>query len=209
MKIKKYPNSASSLADSRQNGHRKQKGQLLLSLGSLFVLPLLLLVVLNYGVYLKKTEYTSYIKETMLKVAKLDFAFVQNFASGQFAELEEMKVDIKFKHLQRLEYLREQSLKNKYILQSYKEESFPAEITYKEKVYPVKIGMTGKVAIGHLLDPARWSFQVKAKGDGTINGMKRFGLLIPESRGFMTDWIALRLLKKRGLIQLRSDFVEV
>lgn len=211
MKIISLHKTAFSLANEQSKSQGKKGGvRLLLSrLGSVILALIFLFIILSYGIYLKKTDYTVYIKEALLKVAKLDFAFVGNYASGHFTNPQEIKIDIKFQHLQRLEYLREKSLQKKYILESYKEESFPAELTYKGKSYPVKIAMTGKVATGHLLNPAKWSFQVKVKGDETINGMKRFGLLIPESRGFLTDWIALKLLKNRGLIQLRSDFFDV
>ncbi|HHS95559.1 MAG TPA: hypothetical protein ENJ45_03135, partial [Phaeodactylibacter sp.] len=60
-----------------------------------------------------------------------------------------------------------------------------------------------------LVDPDKWSFEVKVKGDKSIHGMKTFGMLIPKSRGFMTDWLAFELLKKRGLMGLRTDFVNV
>lgn len=181
----------------------------LLGLGAILVLLAALWATLGYGAYLKKIEQTGYFRQTLLRAAKFDFSFLENYAEGRLADFDEIKIDLKFKHLIRLHYLREQALKGDFISEAAKSEEFPAQLTYNGQTTPVKIGMTGKMVKGHLRNPSKWSLQVKAKGDHTIDGMKRFGLLIPESRGFLSDWLALQLLKDRGLIGLRSNLVNV
>jgi len=163
----------------------------------------------NYGGYLQQTSQTRYFKQLMLDMSRLDFSFVENYIEGQKTELEEFQIDIKFKHLIRLNYLRDQASKKEFIDDVFKEEEFPATITHNGKVHKVKISLTGVMSKAHLGDPNKWSFQVKVKGDNTIMGIKRFGLLIPTARGNLTDWIGFALLRYRGLIGLRVDYVDV
>lgn len=162
----------------------------------------------GYGAYLKKIGKSTYYNNTILSIAKGDFSFIKNYASSKNAGIADFQVDLKFKHIQRLQFLREQALKEKYIPKEFKDESFPATITIDKVPYDVKLAITG-MTTSHLVDPDKWSFEVKVKGDKTIYGMKTFGLLIPKSRGFMTDWLAFEVMKERGLIGLRTDFVNV
>ncbi len=163
---------------------------------------------LGYGAYLKKIGKTTYYNNVLLSIAKLDFSFLKNYASSANAGIADFQIDLKFKHIQRLQFLREEALKHKYIPKEFKDESFPATITIDDKVYKVKLAITG-MTTSHLVDPNKWSCEVKVKGDQTIYGMKTFGLLIPKSRGYMTDWLAFETMKERGLIGLRTDFVNV
>lgn len=168
----------------------------------------LFFATLGYGAYLKKIGHTTYFNNTLLQIADLDFSFIKNYSKGNVSSIDDIQIDIKFKHLLRIEYLREQALKGKYIDKSIKDEEFPADLTFNGKTHRVKISLTG-MTTEHLVNPDKWSFQVKVRGDDTVNGMKRFGMLLPKSRGYMSDWIGFELLKDRGLMGLRVDFVNV
>ncbi len=169
---------------------------------------LLFFATLGYGAYLKKIGKATYYNQTLLNIAKLDFSFLKNYVSSATADIAEFQIDLKFKHLLRLQYLREEALKQKYIPKESKNEKFPATITIDGEQYNVKLALTG-MTTSHIVDPDKWSFEVKVKGEKSIYGMKTFGLLIPKSRGFMTDWLAFEVLKERGLTGLRTDFVNV
>ncbi len=168
----------------------------------------LFFAALGYGAYLRKTGDTGYYKHALLQIADLDFSFIKKYASGQLADLDKMDIDIKFKHMLRLQYLREQALKNGMITEEQKGEEFPAKLTYNGVTHDVKIALTGMMTI-HLENESKFSFEVKVKGDDTINGMKRFGMLLPDTRGYITDWLGMELMKERGLMGLRVDFVDV
>lgn len=187
-------------------GKRNQWG-----LGSLGLVGLVLLffIAFSYGGYLYHTAQTPHLKQTLQHLSSFDFSFLNNYTKGQFAALDEVKIDLKFKHLMRLNYLREQAAKEKFINPAFKDESFPAQLTYQGKTYQVKVSLTGKMSREHLGHPTKWSFQVKVKGSETIGGMRRFGLLIPTARGNLTDWLSFELMKERGLMGLRVDFVSV
>ncbi|MCB9035915.1 MAG: CotH kinase family protein [Lewinellaceae bacterium] len=163
---------------------------------------------LGYGAYLRKTGDTGYYKHALLQMANLDFSFIKKYATGQLADLDKVDIDIKFKHLLRMEYLREQALSNGMITDEQKGEEFPAKLTINGMTHDVKISLTGMMTV-HLENQSKFSFEVKVKGDDTIKGMKRFGMLLPDTRGYVTDWLGMELMKERGLMGLRVDFVDV
>ena len=174
----------------------------------LVLVSALFFAVLGYGAYLKKVGETKYYKHALLRIADLDFSFISNYAKGKTSDFDKIDIDIKFKHMSRLRYLREQALEEGFISAEIKAEEFPATLTYNGHPRDVKISLTGMM-IMHLTDPLKWSFQVKVRGDETIEGMKRFGLLLPHTRGYLTDWLAMELMKDRGLMALRVDFTNV
>jgi hypothetical protein len=166
-------------------------------------------MLLASGAHLQEMGYPTYFKNAVQRMANFDFSFVKNYTSGQLQEVDDIQVDIKFKHLLRIRYLREQALKEKYISSTVKEEEFPAKMTLNGKTHNVKLSLTGLVAVSHLKDPERWSFEVKVRGDDTFQGMKRFAMLSPTARGYLTDWLGLELMKERGLMGLRVDYAHV
>ncbi len=180
----------------------------ILGLVVLGAIALTFLAVIRYGFDLQKNHVTGYYKHALVQIANLDFSFIKNYAVGNSSEMDDIVIDIKFKHIQRLQYLREQARHNGMITDVHKNEEFPAKLTFNGVTHSVKISLTGMMTV-HLENDDKWSFQVKVKGDNTIEGMKRFGLLLPETRGYITDWVGMELMKERGLMGLRVDFVNV
>ncbi len=181
----------------------------ILAIIGLFGLVTLFFMILGYGAHLNQIGQTSYIKNTVLQMANLDFSFVKNYTVGRLQEFDDIQMDIKFRHLQRIQYLREQALEDGLISMEIKNEEFPVKLTLNGKTHNAKISLTGLVAFPHLRDPMKWSFQVKVSGDDTFKGMKRFAMLRPATRGYMTDWLGFELMKERGLIGLRVDYVHL
>lgn len=209
MKIKanKSPFISNRFRDALRR--RKRLAGVVLSLGAIVGSVVLFFTVFNYGGYLYKSGQTQHFKQMLSDMVSMDFAFVSNYMKGQAAEMDDITIDMKFKHMLRLQYLREEAAKNKYIDDVYKDEDFPAKLTYNGVTHDVKLALTGKVARTHLGNPAKWSFEVKVKGDDTIEGMKRFGVLVPTARGNLTDWLSFELMKDRGLMGLRVKYVDV
>jgi hypothetical protein len=208
MDIKETERTSHSIFQTRL--FEKSKPLLLGVLG-LVMATVLFFAILGYGAYLNRIGESSQYKHALVRAAEGDFSFVKNYTKGKFSTLDKMDLDIKFKHMMRIQYLREQAVMNdgKFIADSLKEETFPAKLTYNGEKYNVKISLTGKMVSPHLQSPNHWSFQVKVKGGKTIDGMRRFGMLVPKSRGHLTDWLGLKLMEKRGLITMRSDFKDV
>lgn len=209
MKINASKTSQQRNPAPRLQGRSKQVRLVLLFIGFIVAALVFFFSTLGYGAYQKQIGKTTYLRNAMDRMKDLDFSFVSHYAEGTSATFDQIDIDIKFKHLLRFEYLRAQSLKDGYIAESYKKEEFPARLTYNNETQKIKLGMTGKEARTHLRNPSKWSVQVNVKGNNTIQSMKRFSLLMPNSRGFLTDWLAHSLLNARGLVTLRTDFVEV
>ncbi len=210
MKVKTIRNN-SRLAERVRNVVRKRERVpfwLMGTAGFLFF-ALFFFGVFNYGRYLYLSGQTQHFVPIVKDLSRLDFSFIKKYAQGQMAEPDDVKLDIKFKHLLRIQYLREQAMQEKYINPAFKEEEFPARMTYNGKEHDVKIALTGVVSRTHVGNPNKWSFEVKVRGDDTVEGMKRFAMLVPTARGYLTDWLAFRLLEELGLIGMRVDFVNV
>lgn len=190
-------------------GKRKGLSRGIVTLVGVMGIAVLFFILLASGAHLQEMGYPTYFKNAAQRMANFDFSFVKNYTAGQLQELDDIQVDIKFKHLLRIRYLREQALKEKYISPAVKEEEFPAKMTLNGRTHNVKLSLTGLVAVSHLKDPDRWSFEVKVKGDDTFQGMKRFAMLSPTARGYLTDWLGLELMKERGLMGLRVDYAHV
>ena len=210
MKVKAIKNN-SRLAEKVQDVVRTRKRVPSWMLGTIGVVisAMCFLGVFNYGRYLYYSGQTQHFVPIVKDLSKLDFSFVKHYTQGQMAELDEAVIDIKFKHLLRIQYLREQAMKERFINPAFKEEEFPAKLTYNGQTHNVKLALTGMVSRTHLGNANKWSFEVKVKGDGTIAGMKRFAMLVPTARGYLTDWLSFRLLEELGLIGMRVNFVNV
>jgi len=160
-----------------------------------------------YGAYLNKTSQTAVLKMFLLRVSELDFAFIPNYLKSTTADIENLSIDIKFKNWEKLRYFREKALIEGRIGNDLQEE-ISARIRYNNQTYRVGVSLTG-MTNEHVRQPKKWSLAIKVKGDETIFGMKKFALLVPQSRGYLTDWIAAKLLKSQNIIGLRCDFVNV
>ena len=62
------------------------------------------------------------------------------------------------------------------------------------KKYKADIRLKGDW-IDHLTGD-KWSFRIKLKGDKTIQGMKKFSIHHPITRGFINEWIYQKTNKK-------------
>lgn len=164
-------------------------------------------VFIVYGAYLYKTEQLFHEIFFAKSLAKKDLSFVSKKAESSLVEIDEFDINIKFVDYEKLRYYREKTLANDDWCTECKSE-VPAEIVYKGKKYDVGLSLNGQVFV-HIYHPTKWSFAVKVKGGKTIKGMNKFALLLPQSRGYLTDWIAHKVLEARRVIGLRSDFVGV
>lgn len=158
----------------------------------------------------KSTKVYSESRDFIKKTIYGDFTNIINIPNNTGIEIynfEGFDIDVKFKDWEKIKYHRFNALKETKIpLQS--QEEVPAKIRYRGKTYKVNISLTGGM-LSHLLDPLQWSLALKVKGENTILGMKKMALLVPDARGYLTDWIAHKMLKERGLIGLRSNYVDV
>lgn len=180
------------------------------------ILALLLIVIglggfafgfIVYGAYLQNTGQTSLLRMFLIRGSQFDFSFIPKNIKSRANEVNEFAIDVKFKNWERLRYYREQVLSNGMITPEFEQE-VPAKIRFNGHTYSVDISLTGMETF-HVRHPYKWSLSVKVKRGETIMGMRRFAILFPQARGYLTDWIGIEMLKSQNLIGLRTDFVNV
>lgn len=92
------------------------------------------------------------------------------------------------------------------VLQTTDEDYVPASIRYNHEDYKADIRLKGDWT-DHLKG-LKWSFRIKLKDDRTIQGMRKFSVHHPGSRGYLNEWLYHKAIKQEGLIGLRYDFLE-
>ena len=176
----------------------------------LFVAYNLLLAALGLGLlYLMASPPTKDEIKAKLKVYSSIgnlLAIAQHSVEGIAADPENLVIDIKHKHLQRLDYVRTLSVQQGSFHEE-EESSVPARIRYGGHTYRVELSLKGRM-------PDHWtedmfSMKVKVKGDHTIMGMKSFALQHPQTRDYLDEWVVHQLYADAGLLYLRYDFVGV
>lgn len=121
--------------------------------------------------------------------------------------INDFHLNIKAPDLEKLQSRRNLALTANYLpdsLQSY----IKAELKYNDLKFNTKIALTGGLN-EHFSHKNKWSFKLKLEDDKKINGMSKFAFIYPNARGYLTDWLAYKLLKSRGGIYLRIGFCDV
>ena len=126
--------------------------------------------------------------------------------AGMQARPTQLVIDMKFEHLQRLQYKRDEAL-SKQVLFAETDDFVPATLTVGDQRAKVKMRLKGDT-VAHLMG-SKWSFRVKVKGNKTVMGMKQFSLHHPRTRNYAFEWVNHRLMQREGLLALRYEFVEV
>ena len=126
--------------------------------------------------------------------------------SGEYpAALETIKIDIKFKHLIKMQKERTKALRNRIL---WAPSSYPAKINYGGETYKVKIRLKGDLP-DHWSGSNRWSFRVILRGGKTILGMSRFSLHKPRSRAIPYDAMFQSWMRAMGNLAPRHEYVRV
>ena len=184
------------------------KGYLLLLIIAIF----LFVSGMFYGVIEYKSGLLSNYYKQFKGVMATNLDIIPNSLMGLKVNHEPLYIDIKAENLQKLSYLRSEALKNDggTILEKIKDESVKGVIRYKNTKYKVKISLTGQ-NFDHIALAYKWSFRVKITDGKTLNGINKFTLLVPGTRGsnLLSEWIGHKLSKYLGLVTLRYNHKKI
>ena len=122
------------------------------------------------------------------------------------APVEELFLDVKFKHMHKIHEKRAEALRRGVLLTSSRD-LVPATLTHRGRTLSVKVRLKGDLT-DHLVGD-KWSFRVEVKGDDALFGMRRFSLQAPSTRGFHTEVFALDHLRREGVLVPRYFFVDL
>ena len=121
-------------------------------------------------------------------------------------DLEELRIDVKFKNWQKLSNYRNIAINNNII--SIDEKKYVnASISFRNKRLNAKIRLKGDWT-DHLLAD-KWSFRVKLNDDNYIKGIKKFSLQNPTTRDFQGQLIIDKMLREYNILTPRYFFVNV
>jgi len=183
---------------------------LLLILGMLGILTASHVYSIYYGATLQAEGNIHYVKRWGQTLGNKPFSIVSNFFEGAAAPAKKMQIDIKFENYQKIAFQRELALKYGPAYRNHPSNMgyVPAKVNYEGEESKVKIRLKGG-QIEHFGHPFKWSFKLKMKGDGRVEGMKSFSIQQAKNRSYLNEWILHRLLKHNGLIGLQYEFVEL
>lgn len=181
------------------------------NLRKFFYSSVLIVVILfssvSYGIYLNRLKKIDSVVHFVADLIEVKFDFISNYLSTFSSKPNTFIIDIKFKHLDNINSLINIANKRGYITEDLKIDEFPAKITFNNNKYRVKFSLTGQY-LDHI-ESDRNSFNVEVKDGQTIMGMSKFKLLIPNTRGYLADWVGHEMQKNEGLITPRFSFVNI
>ena len=113
------------------------------------------------------------------------FNISKRYIYSFFISSEPIKIDIKFKNLERLRKIRDKAFKTGTLVRENNDE-VKAILNYKDTIYPVRLRLKGDF-LDHLLGE-KWSFRVKTKSEDSFLGMREFSLQHPRTRNYINEF---------------------
>jgi len=120
------------------------------------------------------------------------------------SEVPVLRIDIKFKHYEKLRQKREVALARGF-LDSGNDDYVPARIRYQDRNVRVKLRLKGDLPDHYMTD--RWSFRIKVRGDDHLFGMKRFSVQHPMVRRHHREPLYLDHMRREGVLAPRYFFI--
>jgi hypothetical protein len=126
--------------------------------------------------------------------------------TSEAKDLDEMRIDINFKDWEKLRKFRNVAMSNGVISKNEKE-YINASILYKGEKKKVNLRLKGDWT-DHLLGD-KWSFRIKVKKDEHINGIRKFSIQSPYTKGFQGKNLINKMLLEQGVIVPKYYYVNV
>jgi len=134
---------------------------------------------------------------------KLPVRLMQSFKPS---ELPTLNIDIKFKHLTKLQAKRAKALAEGILIQET-DDFVPASIRLGDRSIKVKLRLKGDWT-DHL-EGKKWSFRIRVRGKDQIFGMRRFSIQNPKVRGYQSELLFQETFREFGILIPRYFFVNV
>ena len=144
-------------------------------------------------------------KEALKTVTLAPLRWVAAWFRG--AQLQDVYIDIKFKHFRKLQEKRKNALLQG-VLFAEDADYVPAKIRHGGRTIEVKLRLKGDWAADHI-EGKKWSFRVHVRGKDHLLGMRRFSLQDPEARKYDGEILFFEALKREGILAPRYFFVDL
>ena len=120
--------------------------------------------------------------------------------------LESIKLDVKFKHINKIEVKRQEALRIDHLISS-DEDFVPALISYNNNTFNCKIRLKGDLS-DHW-ENKKCSYRVKLSNEKNLFGMSNFSLQRPVTRGNTSQFLFLESLRRENIISVRYKFINM
>jgi hypothetical protein len=120
------------------------------------------------------------------------------------ADLPELQIDAKYKHLYKLQQQREQALEQGQVTE---QDFLPAQLQYQGEAMSIDLRL--KPGTVESLKTDQWAYQIEIENDDRPFGMKKFSLYKPNPMAFLAEQAWLEHLREEGLIAPRARFVKL
>ena len=115
-----------------------------------------------------------------------------------------VRLDMKFKHLAKIEAKRAQTLCDGW-LRASDDDFVPATLVCQGESARVKVRLKGD-RLAHLQGDD-WSFRIKCRDAERPFGMRTFSLQHPETRRYLNEWCFLEHARRENILAVRYQFV--
>jgi len=142
----------------------------------------------RYGLANTFLDYPSKLldlsERSSLSLVRVAGGLVPALLENRFpANLDELRLDIKFKHLQKIQEDRNQAIQAGALREPV---TVPGKIEYGDQRYRARVRLKGRLS-DHWMGPDRWSLRIRLRGGETIKGFNQFSLQRPRVRQLPFD----------------------
>jgi len=125
-----------------------------------------------------------------------------------FAEVPELKLDIKEKAFQKIKIKRRQAFSDGLLITG-EDDWVKGEISDIDNPEPLDVKLRLKGDWLDHLKGDKWSFRVKVKDPNAWKRLKTFSLQTPAARYYLHEWAFHKCLDKEDILNTRYDFLQV
>jgi hypothetical protein len=195
-----------SYIDRRSSGRRLLRNRLVLTVFVLGVVAMSLLVAVTAGAYLNGKGQLSRDRITTIIRQVSPTNLISKVTERDSAQLMSIDLRIAFADLERLDDKRNDALAEGILLAD------------ESDLVPFELEADGRVIDGHLRLKGDWvdhlevgkpSFRVELDDGAAFEGMSRFSLQHPKTRGYLNEWALISYARSLGLVAPRYGFINV
>lgn len=159
------------------------------------------------GTWSEKYDYNKKVKIFINDISET----ISNRLFSNFYEVDKLIIDMNYRNYQKILDTRKESLKS-FRSSEDMHKWVNARLKYEEKDFKIQAKLKG-VHEDHWKHPLKWSFKIKMNEndneDKTLFNLKRFSLQHAKTRGYLHEWLFMKVLKEEGLIAHRTRFVNL
>jgi hypothetical protein len=159
------------------------------------------------GTWSEKYDYNKKAKIFINDISET----VSNRLFSNFYEVDKLIIDMNYKNYQKILDTRKESLKSFRSSEDI-HKWVNASLKHEDKNFKIQAKLKG-VHEDHWKHPLKWSFKIKMNEkeneEKTLFNLKRFSLQHAKTRGYLHEWLFMKVIKEEGLIAHRTKFVNL